>query len=118
MKQTLATGNIQDYREVKVYYIGGNLSTRLFHKSDVSQFVDATVRLHHKPGINPHSKLTTSPVWRITSAPLAYFGPYWWTTRSLNADNTGTRFLEGSYEHEKVEWEDVEYINHERELVG
>lgn len=116
LKQTLATGNIQDYREVTVYFVGGNRTTRLFHKNNVAQFVEATVKLHHKPGVNPHSKLTTAPVWRVTSSPLAYSGPYWWTARTLNADNTGARFLEGSYEHERIEWEDAEYVKEQIRL--
>jgi hypothetical protein len=78
------------------------------HKDHVDRFVEASVKLHHTPGINPANKEPTSRIWRITSAPL-HASSYWWTTPSLegndNPEGAGivkggppeTRFVDREY---------------------
>jgi len=114
-RPTPANGSIRDYRAVVVYFHGGNRSQYIFHKEDVSKFAQAQVKLHHSPGVNPHSKLTTAPIWRITSAVLCASGPYWWTTPSLNPDGSGARFIEGGPDEEII-WEDRKYVEEQVRL--
>jgi hypothetical protein len=58
----------------------------IMHKDHVAKFVEASVKLHHTPGINPANKEKTAPIWRITSAPL-HASSYWWTTPSLHGND-------------------------------
>ncbi len=80
------TGDITDYRQVRMDFCYGKSNEYIMHKDHVARFVEASVKLHHTPGINPANKVTTAPIWRITSAPL-YGSSYWWTTPSLEGND-------------------------------
>ena len=83
---TPVAGDIADYREVRMDFCYGKSNEYIMHKDHVVRFVEASVKLHHTPGINPANKEQTSPIWRITSAPL-HGSSYWWTTPSLEGNN-------------------------------
>lgn len=89
-------GDITEFRQVRMYFCYGASNEYIMHKDHVASFVEASVKLHHTPGINPANKEPTSPIWRITSAPL-HGHSYWWTTPSLegNDDPTGAVIVQG-----------------------
>lgn len=80
----------------------------LIPASEVDRFVEASKRLHFKPGKNPHNGGKTKRIWRITVAELELHGPFWWTTPDLmeNGDPAGAHTLD-SY-HEREVWADEE----------
>lgn len=80
-------GDISDFRFVRMEFCGSQDGEYIMHKDHVAKFVEASVRLHHKPGINPANKVKTTPIWRITSAPL-HASSYWWTTPSLEGNDS------------------------------
>lgn len=56
---------------------------------DVDLLVQASIRLHHTPGINPHTGGAAARIWKITSEDMVLSDPCWWTKPSLNSeDNT------------------------------
>jgi hypothetical protein len=75
----------------------------------VGTFVEASKRLHWKPGKNPHNGANTAKIHRITVAELGARGPYWWTVPSLhaNGDPAGARIIDGVIE--LTIWQDDEY---------
>jgi len=79
-------GDISDYRQVRMDFCYGSSNEYIMHKDHVARFVEASVKLHHTPGINPANKEPTSPIWRITSAPL-HGSSYWWTTPCLEGND-------------------------------
>lgn len=79
-------GDIADFREVRMDFCYGASNEYIMHKDHVARFVEASVKLHHTPGINPANKEPTAPIWRITSAPL-HASSYWWTTPSLEGND-------------------------------
>lgn len=81
--------------EVELHFAGGNIATHMVPTSEVSAFVEASKRLHHSPGINPHSGGQTAKVWKITSRGMRIDGPFWWSTPDLgnNDDPAGARIL-------------------------
>jgi hypothetical protein len=89
-------GDIADFRQVRMDFCYGASNEYIMHKNHVSRFVEASVKLHHSPGINPANKNPTSRIWRITSAPL-HGNSYWWSTPSLNGndDPAGAVILKG-----------------------
>jgi hypothetical protein len=87
-------GDISDFRMVRMDFCYGASNEYIMHKNHVARFVEASVKLHHTPGINPANKETTAPIWRISSAPL-HGSSYWWTTPSLegNDDPSGAAIV-------------------------
>lgn len=101
---------LTDVRQVKLYWIKSAPTDYMVLSSEVDTFVEATKRLHWKPGINPHNKHECSKIWRITVAPLDFRGPFWWTVPDLQNDNDplGSRIIDGG--RETVVFDDEEYI--------
>jgi hypothetical protein len=111
------TGDIADFRQVRMDFCYGASNEYIMHKDHVARFVEASVKLHHTPGINPANKNTTAPIWRITSAPL-HGSSYWWTTPSLkgNDDPAGATVVNGGpSETVFVDREYVDRINREED---
>jgi hypothetical protein len=80
------TGDISEFRLVRMDFCYGASNEYIMHRDHVPRFVEASVKLHHTPGINPANKEPTSRIWRITSAPLRGCS-YWWTTPSLEGND-------------------------------
>ena len=91
-----ATGDISDFRFVRMEFCGAGDGEYIMHKDHVQRFVEASVKLHHSPGINPANGEQTTPIWRITSAPL-HASSYWWSTPSLegNGGADGAAIVKG-----------------------
>lgn len=102
---------LSDVRQVTLHFVEGAGSTFLVPLAEVGRFVEASKRLHFKPGINPHNGVNTSKIWKITSASLECRGPFWWTVPDLqnNGDPAGARIIDGGVE--KTEWIDSETVN-------
>jgi hypothetical protein len=88
---------LANVRIVNVYYIKGSQEEYLVHKDEVDRLVEATKKLHHLPGINPHNKGETAKIYRIDVSEPRLFGPYWWSTPNLqaNEDPSGARIIQG-----------------------
>lgn len=101
-------------RKVTLYWVESMPTSFLVAESDVDTFVEATKRLHWKPGKNPHNGEECSKIWRLTVARMEMRGPFWWTVPDLqnNGDPRGSRIIDGG--NEKVVWTDEEYINRQR----
>lgn len=81
---------------VVVHYKDGNHpDTKIVPKVDVEKFIEATKKLHHSPGINPHSKLKTARATHIFVYGMEVSGPFWWSTPDLqqNYDPNGARII-------------------------
>lgn len=89
-------GDISEFRLVRMDFCYGAGNEYIVHKDHVCRFVEASVKLHHTPGINPANKEETSRIWRITSAPL-HGCSYWWTTPSLEGNDNpdGATIIKG-----------------------
>jgi hypothetical protein len=79
-------------------------------KQDLDAFVEATVRLHHDPGINPHNKHITGPIRRISTDSFSVVGPFWWTTPDLQSTGkSGARIIRPHTECGEQVWIDPVY---------
>ncbi|WP_046867126.1 hypothetical protein [Microvirga massiliensis] len=89
----------------------GDAKTHIVPAADVPKLAEATVRLHHTPGVNPSTGNPTRKICMITAEPMALYGPYWWTTPSLegNGDDTGARVIQGNC-HREIPLEDKEFF--------
>lgn len=101
---------LSDVRKVTLYYIGTTPSSFLIPAAEVDRFVDASKRLHWKPGRNPHNGCEASKVYQITVGTMEARGPFWWTTPDLqnNGDPAGARIIDVGTE--RTVWVDDEYI--------
>lgn len=62
---------------------------RYMHQSQVDTFIEATVRLHHSPGINPHNGAETAKLWEIKVAGLQEDTvSYWWCNPDLKSNGS------------------------------
>lgn len=84
----LQTTPFSDLRLVILQLEDDSRPQYILHKSQVNRFVDASKRLHHDPGVNPHNGAKIKKLVRIIVAEPECNGPYWWTTPNLykNAD--------------------------------
>ena len=91
-----ATGDIADFRLVRMDFCYGASNEYIMHRDHVARFVEASVKLHHTPGINPGNKEPTARIWQITSAPL-HVSSYWWSTPNLRGNDNpeGAGIVEG-----------------------
>nr|AIA11767.1 Unknown Function [uncultured bacterium] len=107
------TGDIRDFRLVRMSFCEGHAQEHIMHKDHVARFVEASVKLHHTPGINPATKGKTAPIWRIESAPL-HTDTYWWATPSLDGrdEDAGAAIVRnGPFETLFVDQKYVDRIN-------
>jgi hypothetical protein len=98
-------------RKVTLCWVKSPPTSFLVSESDVATFIEATKRLHWKPGRNPHNGEGCSKVWQITVAKMELRGPFWWTVPNLqnNDDPRGARIIDGGIG--KVVWTDQEHVN-------
>lgn len=89
-------GDISDFRFVCMEFCHGAVVEYIMHKDQVPRFVEASLKLHHHPGINPANKAKTARIRRITCAPPRARS-YWWTTPNLarNDDPQGAAIIRG-----------------------
>lgn len=94
-------------RQVTLHWRKGEPSTHIVSESDFAKFLEATLELHHDPGINPHNGGETSRVVKITSRSLRPDGPFWWTVPGLkeNFDPKGAKIWMWTLNEETV-WEE------------
>ena len=86
---------------VKHYQDSSHSSEDIVHVDDVDAYVEAAVRLHFNPGINPHSGGETMKIERIMLGTPHFSGPYWHTTPSLqheDANENGAATLSWNFE--------------------
>ena len=75
---------MSELRKVTLYYReGGAPASYLIRESEVDTFIEASKRLHFRPGKNPHNNEQAAKVWQITVARLEMRGPFWWTVPDL-----------------------------------
>lgn len=78
---------ISEFRLVHVHFKDREQhNTHLMHATQVDRFIQATVELHHSPGINPANNNKTLPISEISAYNIRSAGPYWWTTPGLAID--------------------------------
>lgn len=101
---------MSEMRKVTLLFLEGDPHHYLIPADQVDRFVEASKRLHWKPGRNPHSGLETSKIWRIAVSELECRGPYWWTVPDLqeNGDPAGAQIIDEG--RSRVVWSDEEYL--------
>lgn len=108
---------LSDFRKIEVYYVGSSPASYLLHVDDIDKFVKATVKLHFKPGINPHQTdkraRKCAKIWKIEVQKLGFKGPYWWTMPNLgcNDETDGARILDGEIIGAKEAFLDRAYVD-------
>lgn len=100
-----------DFRQVTLTMRCGeehSVNRYIVHRDDVDQLIDASKRLHHDPGINPHNRVKTAEVIKISVGEPRFAGPYWWTTPDLkaNGDPSGASLINWS---DRVVWTSPAY---------
>lgn len=89
---------------VTVYFEGTTQSVHFVTSNELERLLEATVELHHDPGINPHNQGKTARAVRITGRKIRMdkrkvhaYGPYWWSTPGLanNDDPRGAKIYGG-----------------------
>lgn len=110
LRARAASGEIADVRQVTIYFYDGSHQF-LIHKDGIEAFVEAQVKLHFEPGVNPHNQNKTKKIWKITSSELSYDGPFWWSTPDLmkNGDPAGVKILDGR--NERTVWVDQKTVD-------
>ncbi|WP_293811819.1 hypothetical protein [uncultured Bosea sp.] len=90
-----AVEHVTPISEVELHYAGGTTARYWVPSSEVTAFAQACRRLHHTPGVNPHSGKDTIKIWQITSRSMSVAGPFWWSTPDLqsNGDPAGARII-------------------------
>ena len=62
--------------------------------SDVALLVEALVRLHHDPGVNPHSGRRTAKLVRVSVGTPSLGAGHWWTGPTLQDEGAKARTLD------------------------
>jgi hypothetical protein len=76
---------VSQLRMVSLHFMSGSISKHVVHESQVDVMVEASLKLHHEPGVNPHNGKETAKLREIFLWKLQRSGPYWWTGPSLHA---------------------------------
>jgi hypothetical protein len=98
-----------ELRIVTLCFYDCSPTTHFVRECDVEKLVQASLKLHYKPGINPYNGVETARLYRILVAPLRIDGPFWWSTPNLenNEDPSGARIIQGGVD--SVAWKDPDY---------
>lgn len=85
------TNSTNKLRKVILKHESGRAREHLVIESDVDKLVDASIRLHHDPGVNPHNGKKAAKLETICVSRLRASGPFWWSTPGLkkNSDPNG-----------------------------
>lgn len=65
---------------------------------EVPLLVDALVKLHHAPGVNPHSGRRTARLVRLRVGAPELLDGYWWTGPTLQDDGPRARVVGWRFE--------------------
>lgn len=79
-----------EIKKVTVTFEDKSQSEFLILDSELECFIKANVRLHYKPGKNPHAHGQVTKIISIAVSDLKPTGPYWWSTPNLK-DNYNKR---------------------------
>lgn len=79
--------SVNKLRKVILKYEGGKTSEELMLEGDVEKFVEASIQLHHDPGVNPHNGEKAAKVETICVQKIRASGPFWWTTPGLKKND-------------------------------
>lgn len=79
-------------------------SRELVPVGDVPLLLEALLKLHHAPGVNPHSGRPTARLERVRVGRPAVAPGYWWTAPTLEEDGLKARLIQWTTE---VVWERV-----------
>lgn len=77
-------------------------SRELVPATDVPMLLEGLLKLHHAPGVNPHSGRPTARLVRIRVGKPALGDGYWWTGPTLQDDGLKARLVRWTSE---VVWE-------------
>jgi len=90
--------DLSQVAQVLLTFEDNSQQTRLIPRVDVDMFFEAALKLHHNPGVNPHSGLSTTKLRAMAAYTLRLDGPYWWTMPSLdtNGDQRGARVFQNA----------------------
>ena len=88
--------------KIERHWVGGETALDFIPESEVARFVTACIRLHHTPGINPHTGGEARKIWKIVAHDMNVRGPFWWSTPDLqkNGDPNGARIVAWSLSRE------------------
>jgi len=76
--------DISNLREIQIKYIGDKEYTKyLLLEKDVDNMVEALIKLHIEPGINPHNGCKCGEIVEILIS-LPAISSYWWTSSDLS----------------------------------
>lgn len=102
--------HLSTVRQVTMYFVSGGWTSYLMAQSDVDVFIEASKRLHWRPGRNPHNGVEAAKIWRISVAEFVITGPFWWSTPDLqnNHDPRGASIIQ--WGPERYAWTDEEYL--------
>lgn len=98
-----------DLRVVSLDFVKGAPVEHIVLADELDMFIEACVRLHFNPGINPGNGCETSRIWRLRVSELAAYGPYWWAMPSLGEcpSRAGAMTIHGSVG--RTVWRDEKY---------
>lgn len=88
-----------DLRFVHIY-LGAEMthSMRIVHQSQVETLLEAMLKLHFEPGINPHNGKKAAELMEVRVAEPQIGEPLWWTSPSLGSkDPAGARIVHQDY---------------------
>lgn len=68
-------------------------SRELVPVTDVPMLLEALIKLHHVPGVNPHSGRPTARLVRVRVGKAALGDGYWWTGPTLQDEGLKARLV-------------------------
>lgn len=68
-------------------------SRELVPVTDVAMLLEALIKLHHVPGVNPHSGRPTARLVRVRVGKPALGDGYWWTGPTLQDEGLKARLV-------------------------
>lgn len=123
--------DLKNLRQVILYFTNDyhtycpHPTKHIVMETDVQMLVDASVKLHYMPGINPHNKVDTARLWEITVAKLGAFKTFWWSQPSLGLEKFSPGAMVSHWEEKSIwshpklklmrENASSEYLIHERD---
>lgn len=68
-------------------------SRELVPVTDVPMLIEALIKLHHSPGVNPHSGRRTARLVRVRVGKASLGEGYWWTGPTLQDEGLKARLV-------------------------
>ncbi len=106
---------VSELRQVRIEFDETTPSVYLMHMSQVATFMEATLKLHHSPGVNPHNQVKTASAKEIWVTRFDRVGQksYWWCAPSLQANAAESASLVVNHDYERV-WAREDVLARER----